>query len=77
MKRINDHASQKNTVFRWVTVSLGILFITCALTIICTEKTDDVTTIIAATAIGLLGIEALVSAARNRLPILARIGPLP
>ncbi len=77
MKKTDDPINHGYSVFRWVTVGLGILFVTCALAIICTSPADDVTVIIAAAIIGLLGIEALVSGVRNRPSILARIGPLP
>jgi hypothetical protein len=77
MKKIDNSTNQRSTVFRWVTAGLGTLFIVCALIIIWTMPDDDVVVIVAAAVIGLLGIEALVSAAENRPSILTRLGPLP
>ncbi|OKH44786.1 hypothetical protein NIES30_21360 [Phormidium tenue NIES-30] len=63
--------------YRWVTATVGLVFIALAIAILFTADHHNLQTALAAVIVGGLGADALVSAARNRLSILARIGPLP
>ncbi|MBW4483506.1 MAG: hypothetical protein KME14_13265 [Tildeniella torsiva UHER 1998/13D] len=64
--------------YRWVTAMVGLLFIVLAIAILATADGDrKLGATLAAVVVGGLGVDAMVSAARNRLSILARIGPLP
>ena len=57
---------------------IGVLFVAVALAIVVTSVRDLSTgPVLAAIVIGSLGVEALISAARNRRCLLSRIGPLP
>jgi hypothetical protein len=57
---------------------VGLLFIVLAIAILATADGDrKLGATLAAVVVGGLGVDAMVSAARNRLSILARIGPLP
>lgn len=63
---------------RWITAAFGLLFVGIAMAILLSSSSDNRTGAIAAAAvIGVLGIDALISAARNRRSLLSRIGPLP
>jgi F0F1-type ATP synthase membrane subunit c/vacuolar-type H+-ATPase subunit K len=63
---------------RWVTVAFGLLFVGIAIAIVYTSATDyPIGALFTAAAVGLLGVDALISAARDRRSILSRIGPLP
>jgi hypothetical protein len=57
---------------------IGVLFVGVAVAILVTSRNDlSVGAVLAAVVIGGLGIEALLSAVRNRRCLLSRIGPLP
>jgi len=57
---------------------IGAFFVGVAVAILVTSRSDlSVGPVLAAVVIGGLGIEALLSAARNRRCLLSRIGPLP
>jgi hypothetical protein len=57
---------------------IGALFVAAALAIVMSSLPDLTTgPVLAAIVIGSLGVEALLSAARNRRCLLSRIGPLP
>ncbi|MEO7243071.1 MAG: hypothetical protein ABIW85_09185 [Variovorax sp.] len=64
------------TVHRLVTMGFGILFVAIAVALlIITEPSWR--TVLGAIVIGGLGADAVVSAARKKKALLARIGPLP
>ncbi|MEA5452660.1 hypothetical protein VB780_29070 [Leptolyngbya sp. CCNP1308] len=68
----------RSRTYRWVTAMVGLLFIVLAIAILATAEGDrKLGATLAAVVVGGLGVDAVVSAARNRLSILARIGPLP
>jgi len=63
---------------RWVATAIGALFIAIAVFILLSSPdTPGWGALLASAAIGGLGVEAVVSAARNRRCLLSRIGPLP
>jgi len=63
---------------RWVTAAFGLLFVGIAMAIVYTSASDyPIGALFTAAVIGLLGLDALIIAARNRRSILSRIGPLP
>lgn len=67
---------EKSTIYRLVTVGFGIFFIAISIAIVLvTERTLG--SIVAAAIIGMLGIDAIIAAYRNKQFLLSRIGPLP
>jgi hypothetical protein len=78
---MNDDANTakgEGTRERVAAVLIGALFVGIALAILVSFMHDlSVGPVLAALVIGGLGIEALLSAARNRRCLLSRIGPLP
>jgi hypothetical protein len=71
-------AKDQGTRERVAAVLIGALFVGIALAILASFMHDlSVGALLAAVVIGGLGIEALLSAARNRRCLLSRIGPLP
>ena len=63
---------------RWVTGAIGILFAGIAAAIVYSSAADHPFGAFASAAVvGWLGVDALLSAARNRRSILSRIGPFP
>lgn len=63
---------------RWVAGAVGVLFIGIAMAIVYASAGDyTFVVIVTAIVIGGLGVDALLSAVRNRRSILSRIGPLP
>ncbi|MGZ8982211.1 MAG: hypothetical protein ACXW2G_07940 [Burkholderiaceae bacterium] len=63
---------------RWAAVAIGVLFIAIAISIpIASSGPLGLAAWIAVGLIAGLGLEAIVSAARNRRCLLSRIGPLP
>lgn len=61
---------------RLITAAFGALFTICAITLLLlSERT--IGPLVAAAGIGLLGIDAMVSAYRGTRSLLSRIGPLP
>ncbi len=63
---------------RVAAVLVGALFVAIAIVILASFMHDlSVGPVLAAVVIGGLGIEALLSAVRNRRCLLSRIGPLP
>jgi hypothetical protein len=71
-------AKDQGTRERVAAVLIGALFVGIALAILASFMHDlSVGPLLAAVVIGGLGIEALLSAARNRRCLLSRIGPLP
>lgn len=73
----NSRSVPTNKVYRWVTATVGLFFVGLAVTIVCFSNNKQVEAYIGVLLIGGLGVDALVSAARNRQSILSRIGPLP
>ena len=75
MKPTDNQPSQSKT-YRAVTYAFGILFVLLGITIfVVTEFT--LSSLIAGVAVGGLGMDAIVSAFRHKMSLLARIGPLP
>lgn len=78
---MNDNADRpkgEGTRERVAAVLIGALFVGIALAILVSFMQDlSAGPVLAALVIGSLGIEALLSAARNRRCLLSRIGPLP
>jgi hypothetical protein len=63
---------------RSVTAAFGVLFILLAIGIVASaESSMFLGAVIAALAVGLLGIDGCVSAFRGKRSLLERIGPLP
>ncbi len=64
--------------YRWVTAMVGLLFVSIAIIIIYTaDSSNRVGAYGAALAVGGLGLDAMISAARDRSSLLSRIGPMP
>lgn len=63
---------------RWVGACLGAAFVAAAAVIVVQGMPDlGVGEIVAALVVGGLGLDAVISAIRDRRSLLARIGPLP
>ena len=61
-----------------MTAAFGLLFVGIAIAIAYTSANDyPIGAFLTAAVVGLLGVDALISAARNRRSFLSRIGPLP
>jgi hypothetical protein len=66
------------TLDRWVAAAIGAVFIAVALFILVSSlDAPDLGALLAVVVIGGLGLEAVISAVRNRRCLLSRIGPLP
>lgn len=72
----DDHQPLKSKAYRTVTCAFGVLFVALALTIL-TIAEVSIGSLIAGVLIGGLGLDAIISALRNKKSWLARIGPLP
>ena len=71
-------SEQKQKTPRILTASLGAFFVLLAFAIVLlVDQSMLVGAIVAALVIGLLGVDACISAARDRPSLLQRIGPLP
>jgi hypothetical protein len=71
------HGSQSR-VQRWVTAAFGALFVGIAVAILYFSGSEHrFGAYAAALVVGGLGVDALLSATRNRRSMLSRIGPLP
>lgn len=77
MEKPERPKGMRSRPYRWVTASLGLFFIVLAGAMVCTATDHKLSTYGCAVIVGGLGIDAVISAARNRLSFLARIGPLP
>ncbi len=67
-----------STSRRLVTGAFGVFFIGLAGAIVLTvEGSMSLGTVLAAAAVGILGVEACISAVRGTRSLLERIGPLP
>lgn len=71
-----ERKGASSTTYRVVTATLGVVFVGVAITILVISE-HTLGPVAAALVIAALGVEAIVSAWRNRLSWLARIGPLP
>ena len=73
-----DNSESGGKLERWVATAIGALFIAIAVFILLSSPdTPGWGALLAGAVIGALGLEAVVSAARNRRCLLSRIGPLP
>jgi len=71
-------SEQEQKTPRIVTALLGALFVLLAFAIVLlVDQSMLVGAIVAALVIGLLGVDACISSARDRPSLLQRIGPLP
>jgi hypothetical protein len=77
MDKLPHLPQARSQVDRWVTGFVGLLFVGLAAAIILSSGSDTVWAYLAAVVVGGLGLDALLSAARNRRSVLSRIGPLP
>ena len=74
----DDLQSKRGKLDRWVTAAVGLLFVGIAIAIIAMSVRErPIAAFLAAFVTGGLGVDALLSAARNRRSFLSRIGPLP
>jgi uncharacterized membrane protein HdeD (DUF308 family) len=63
---------------RWVTAAFGVLFIGLAVAILALPSVEmSIAPITLAVLLGVLGVDAVLGAARDRRCLLSRIGPLP
>ena len=78
MEKPKPSRGTSSKTYRWVTAMVGLLFAGIAVVIIYTaDSSNRVGAYGAALAIGGLGLDAMISAARDRTSLLSRIGPLP
>ena len=74
----DDLKSKRGRFDRWVTAAVGLLFVGIAIAILVLSATErPIAAFLAAFVTGGLGLDALLSAVRNRRSFLSRIGPLP
>ena len=73
---IIDPQRPQSRIYRTVTAAFGVFFLALALLIFAVSD-FSLRTVIAGVLVGGLGVDAIVSAARNKTSLLARIGPLP
>lgn len=71
----DDRPSQSNT-YRAVTFAFGVVFTVVAFIILVLSEVS-LGSVTAAVLVGGLGVDAIVSALRNKQSLMARIGPLP
>jgi hypothetical protein len=73
-----DRQGTREKLDRWVTAAIGLLFVGIAIAILVLSAGErPIAAFLAAFVTGGLGVDALLSAARNRRSFLSRIGPLP
>ena len=69
---------QRSKTERIVTAAFGVFLVVLAIVLfLSVDGPISVGQVVAALALGLLGVDACVSAARNKRSLLERIGPLP
>lgn len=74
----SDEGGPRSHSNRVVTAVFGAFFVALAVAIlVMVDRSMIVGAVIAALIVGGLGVDALVSAARNRRSLMSRIGPLP
>jgi hypothetical protein len=66
----------KSRVYRIITAVSGLAFLMMAIAILLTTD-RSIGPVVAALIIGALGVDAMISAWRNKPALLSRIGPLP
>jgi len=67
---------ENSTAFRFISAAIGLLFAAIAVAIVIVSD-RSLGPILAAIVIGILGVDAMASAIRNKPSLLSRIGPLP
>ena len=73
-----DSDKPRSRTQRLVTAVFGVFFVLLAVAIpLSVDRSMLVGAAVAALAVGILGVDACVSALRNRRSLLERIGPLP
>jgi hypothetical protein len=73
-----DRDVQRSKAGRIVTAVFGVFLIVLAIVILLSvEESMGVGALVASLVVGLLGVDACVSAARNKRSLVERIGPLP
>jgi len=78
MQKLPESGETRTTTQRSVTAVFGVFFILLAIGILVSADSSMlVGAVIAALAVGLLGIDACVSAYRGKRSLAERIGPLP
>ena len=78
MNSPEDRQGTREKLDRWVTAAIGLLFVGIAIAILVLSASErPIAAFLAAFVTGGLGVDALLSAARNRRSFLSRIGPLP
>ena len=78
MNKRTNHSRARQSADRLVSAFFGVLFVAIAVAIVVvTLDSGNIAAHLLALLIGFLGVEALLSAARNRPSLLSRIGPLP
>ena len=70
------NGATRSKTYRLVTAAFGALFAAIALAIV-VESDRALGPLLLSAVIGLLGVDAVVSAWRNKPSLLSRIGPLP
>lgn len=71
-----NNGTPPSRAHRWVTAAIGLLFAASAVAIVVVSD-RSVGPLLAAGVVGALGVDAVVSALRNKRAMLSRIGPLP
>ncbi len=71
-----EHQPSQTKAYRTVTCAFGVFFLALALVIFVVSEVS-LGTLVAGVLVGGLGLDAIVSALRNKKSLLARIGPLP
>ena len=78
MNSQKDKLATRGRLDRWVTAAVGLLFVGIAIAILAISASErPIAAFLAAFVTGGLGMDALLSATRNRRSFLSRIGPLP
>ena len=75
---MREPSDARGATSRWVDVAFGLLFVGISAAILYSSTSEvGLGAWAAALIIGGLGLDALLSAARNRRSLVSRIGPLP
>ena len=72
---MNSDATRSKS-YRYITAAFGVLFTVIAIAIIVVSDRST-GPLLAAIVVGLLGVDGIASAWRNKSSLLSRIGPLP
>ena len=76
MEDTERRRTKESTAYRLVTAAGGVVFIGASIAIVIVSEIT-IGPAAASVAIGMLGVDAVVSAYRNRPSLLSRVGPLP